>query len=71
MTVTALPTASQTDAGTVADDMSLEAIRYSEGKLSILDQLLLPTESKYVDVQNAEDGWKVIKNMQVKLKSIY
>ena len=51
------------------DIMSLEAIRYCRGPnggvLTILDQLLLPTESKYIDVKSTEDGWKVIRNMQV------
>ncbi len=45
--------------------MALEAIKYSDGKLEILDQLLLPDETKYIPVKNAEDGWDVIKNMQV------
>ena len=45
--------------------MSLEAIKYSNGHLEILDQLLLPHESKYIAVNNTEDGWNVIKNMQV------
>ena len=45
--------------------MSLEAIKYSKGNLEILDQLLLPHESKYIAVKNTEDGWSVIKNMQV------
>lgn len=46
--------------------MALEAIRYSDGTLEILDQLLLPNESKYVTVRNTEDGWNVIKRMQVR-----
>ena len=46
--------------------MALEAIKYAHGKLDILDQLLLPDETKYIPVKNVEDGWNVIKNMQVK-----
>lgn len=46
--------------------MTLEAIKYSNGKLEILDQLLLPEESKYVKVVNVEDGWQAIRKMQVR-----
>lgn len=45
--------------------MSLESIRYTNGTLEILDQLLLPVQSKYVSVKGVEDGWKVINKMQV------
>ena len=45
--------------------MTLEAIRYNDGRLEILDQLLLPHSSKYIPVNNTEDGWSVIKKMQV------
>ncbi|XP_039290838.1 methylthioribose-1-phosphate isomerase [Nilaparvata lugens] len=46
--------------------MSLEAIQYDNGKLRILDQLLLPTTTKYIDIENVEDGWKAIHSMQVR-----
>lgn len=46
--------------------MSLKAIKYSNGKLEILDQLLLPAQSKYIDVKGVEDGWKAINKMQVR-----
>lgn len=46
--------------------MSLESIRYSNGKLNILDQLLLPTRHEYITVNGVEDGWKVINRMQVR-----
>ncbi|XP_031636233.1 methylthioribose-1-phosphate isomerase [Contarinia nasturtii] len=46
--------------------MALESIRYSDGKLEILDQLLLPAQNKYVSVKGVEDGWKVINRMQVR-----
>lgn len=46
--------------------MALESIRYSNGKLEILDQLLLPAQNKYVTVKGVEDGWKVINRMQVR-----
>lgn len=47
-------------------NMALESIRYSNGKLEILDQLLLPAQNKYVKVNGVEDGWKVINRMQVR-----
>ncbi|XP_075971483.1 methylthioribose-1-phosphate isomerase [Anticarsia gemmatalis] len=46
--------------------MSLESIKYSRGNLEILDQLLLPLQTRYVKVQGVEDGWKVINKMQVR-----
>ncbi|XP_060081711.1 methylthioribose-1-phosphate isomerase-like [Ylistrum balloti] len=46
--------------------MTLEAIKYSRGKLSILDQLLLPLQTEYIEVKNTNDGWQVIKKMQVR-----
>ena len=49
-------------------NMTLEAIRYKDGKLEILDQLLLPHETKFIPVKNTQDGWTVIKTMQVKKK---
>lgn len=45
--------------------MSLQSIKYYDGKLEILDQLLLPVQSKYLCVKGVEDGWKVINKMQV------
>ncbi|KAI4459573.1 methylthioribose-1-phosphate isomerase [Holotrichia oblita] len=46
--------------------MSLRAIQYEKGALYILDQLLLPAQSKYLQVKGVEDGWKVINKMQVR-----
>ncbi|RZF48828.1 hypothetical protein LSTR_LSTR003208 [Laodelphax striatellus] len=46
--------------------MSLEAIQYDNGKLKILDQLLLPAKTEYIDIENVEDGWKAINTMQVR-----
>lgn len=45
--------------------MSLESIKYKRGCLEILDQLLLPLQTRYVKVTGVEDGWKVINKMQV------
>ena len=46
--------------------MTLEAIKYDDGVLEILDQLLLPKEHKYIPILSVEDGWKAIKLMQVR-----
>lgn len=49
--------------------MTLEAIKYKNGELKILDQLLLPAESRYIDINGVEEGWHAIHSMQVsKLK---
>lgn len=45
--------------------MTLQAIRWQDHKLQILDQLKLPKETEYIDVKNVEDGWQVINKMQV------
>lgn len=47
---------------------SLESIIYQDGKLVILDQLLLPRDSVYFAINSVEDGWNAIKNMQVDSK---
>ena len=44
---------------------TLEAIRYHAGQLEVLDQLLLPESCQYVSILNAEDAWKVIREMKV------
>lgn len=46
-------------------NMKLEAIKYQNGKLQILDQLLLPAKSEYITIEGVEDGWKAINSMQV------
>ena len=45
---------------------TLEAIRYRDGVLEILDQLLLPSQTKYELVKSVEDAWKVIRTMRVR-----
>jgi len=45
--------------------MTLEAIKYRQGSLDILDQLLLPTQSVYITINDTEDAWQAIKKMQV------
>lgn len=46
--------------------MALEAIRWNENKLEILDQLLLPMRSEYIAVKDVKAGWQVINKMQVR-----
>ncbi len=46
--------------------MTLEAIKYTDGKLSLLDQLKLPLESVYIDIESLEDGWNAINKMNVR-----
>ena len=46
--------------------MSLEPIRYSNGQLSIIDQLLLPQKLVYMDITSVEEGWHSIKNMNTR-----
>ncbi|XP_071955426.1 methylthioribose-1-phosphate isomerase-like isoform X2 [Antedon mediterranea] len=46
--------------------MSLEAIRYNNGTLSILNQLLLPTISEFEEIKSVEEGWDAIKKMKVR-----
>ena len=38
-----------------------QAIRYSRGKLELLDQRLLPLESIFIDVNTSEAAWHAIK----------
>lgn len=46
--------------------MVLEAIRYQNGRLRILNQLKLPHEEEYDEICNAEDGWHAIKEMRTR-----
>lgn len=46
--------------------MTLQAIRYQNGTLSILDQLELPSKTQYVEVTSVKEGWDVIKTMKVR-----
>ena len=46
---------------------TLEAIKYSKGKLKIVDQLLLPHDMHYIDIRSTQDGWQAIRDMQVGL----
>lgn len=40
---------------------ALEAIKYSDGRLQLLDQRLLPLETVYLDVPDPQAAWQQIK----------
>lgn len=44
----------------------LQSLRYTRGKLSVIDQLKLPHELEYIDVVSTQDAWNVIRTMQVR-----
>lgn len=46
--------------------MVLQAIKYSSGRLDILDQLQLPHAEHYDSVRNSEDAWDAIKSMRTR-----
>lgn len=45
---------------------TLEAIKYSRGRLEIIDQLELPHNEIYREITTASEAWNVIKAMQVR-----
>ncbi|KAJ2743740.1 S-methyl-5-thioribose-1-phosphate isomerase [Coemansia sp. BCRC 34301] len=45
---------------------SLQAIRWARPRLAILDQLLLPHTSKYIDICTSADGHRAIATMQTR-----
>lgn len=46
--------------------MVLQAVKYTRGKLEILDQLKLPYEVVYRTIRNVQDAWDAIHSMQVR-----
>jgi methylthioribose-1-phosphate isomerase len=44
----------------------LQAIRYTRGKLEVLDQLRLPHEHHYDEVSTSEEAFDCIKAMRVR-----
>ena len=46
--------------------MVLEAIRYKQSHLQILNQLKLPHQEEYDEIHSAEDGWHAIKEMRTR-----
>ena len=47
--------------------MALEAIKYNEGRLEILNQLLLPAQSVYEHITSVQEAWEAIRSMKVRL----
>ena len=45
--------------------MTIQAIKYQNGHLEILNQLLLPQKSVYEELFSTEDGWQAIRQMKV------
>lgn len=50
----------------MTQEATLQAIKYKRGELYILDQLLLPYQTKYELVKDSNDGHRVIKSMKVR-----
>ena len=46
--------------------MTLQAIKYVDGDLTIIDQLQLPYVEKYIPIRTAEEGWHAIREMRVR-----
>ena len=46
--------------------MVLQAIKYTRGQLSVLDQLQLPHADHYDEIHDSSDGWHAIKTMRVR-----
>ena len=44
----------------------LESLKYQRGVLSVIDQLKLPHETVYIEVNDTETGWSVIRTMKVR-----
>ena len=44
---------------------ALEAIKYNEGRLEILNQLLLPSQSVYEHITSVQEAWEAIRSMKV------
>ncbi|KAI5309613.1 S-methyl-5-thioribose-1-phosphate isomerase [Ascosphaera atra] len=47
-------------------DKTLQAIIYNNGSLQVLDQLRIPHRTEYIPIKTVEDGWRVIKDMNVR-----
>jgi 5-methylthioribose kinase len=48
------------------EDYGLRAILYERGSLKLLDQRVIPYEKTYLQVNNCEDGWRMINTMVVR-----
>lgn len=48
------------------EENTLQSIRYSRGRLQLLDQRKLPHDSVYIDIQDSTAGWHAIHDMVVR-----
>lgn len=46
---------------------ALTSIRTSASKLEIVDQLLLPHSTEFIEIRNIDDAFDAIKSMKVRL----
>jgi len=46
--------------------MAVEALRWQDGRLSIIDQTLLPTECRYIELKTVAAVWEAIKTLRVR-----
>lgn len=46
--------------------MKLEPIHYTRGSLQIINQLLLPQQTEFVEIKGVQDGYDAIKTMKVR-----
>lgn len=44
----------------------LKAIDYSNGRLKLLDQRLLPLKTEWLDIPGPQEGWTAIRDMVVR-----
>lgn len=45
--------------------MALQSIKFEDGKLFVLNQLLLPTTCEYDEINSTKDAWHSIREMKV------
>ena len=52
-----------------SESRTLESVRYSRdtNELLVLDQLLLPQQTKFIRVEDTQGGWEVIRKMNVSI----
>lgn len=50
----------------MAEEKTLRSIIITDNNVQILDQLLLPHETKLIDIKNTKDAWSAINKMQVR-----
>lgn len=50
---------------------ALVPLKYKQGKLEVLNQLLLPQQEEWEEIESLEDGWQAIRQMKVIFASIF